>query len=95
MRHIFEHEGSRLNNIHLRSDERDEHGGAHEYEMVVVEEQQDGERRIAYSLDIHFQKGPLLEAGLNGVSMDVKTVGELKHRTDSRARRGVEGTHAV
>lgn len=64
MREVHGHEGSTLNNSTvIQSDDRDANGGAHQYTITVI--QPDGEQ---FTDVIHFQKGPLKEAGLNGCS---------------------------
>ncbi len=116
-RSIVGHEGSTLNNsIVITADSRDQNGGSHNYVIHV-----DG----ILSGEINFQKGPLQEAGLNGISDEAliaivvdrlegfnsqkyacrenslaithlqDALHWLQHRTGSRQRRGVEGTHEV
>lgn len=120
---ITGHEGSTLNNaISINSDERDESGGAHRYVARI-----DNPPHLMPSVCcyVQFQKGPLKEAGLNGISDEAllaivvdrlegfnegkyrcrenslaithiqEALHWLQHRTNSRQRRGVEGTHQV
>ena len=64
MRQIHGHEGSTLNNrIQIFADERDENGGSHEYDVHIHSEAYSG-----IKAGVRFQKGPLQEAGLNGIS---------------------------
>ena len=62
---VHGHEGSALNNaIQITCDARDENGGSHHYAIRLHADTGvfDGEQRL------QFQKGPLKEAGMNGVS---------------------------
>ena len=46
--------------IKITADDRDESGASHDYELFV-----DGQRA---DTKIHFQKGPIAEAGINGLT---------------------------
>ena len=66
MRTVHGHETSALNKcLAITSDDRDENGGAHDYTLDLVGGAPDsgGDTFL-----IHFQNGPLLEAGMNGIS---------------------------
>lgn len=65
IRQIHGHEGSSLNNkAAINADERDENGGSYHYSIAL--DNDDGTFTTRATLD--FQKGPLKEAGLNGIS---------------------------
>lgn len=129
VRVITGHVGSALNDaISISSDARDESGGAHDYRISVVAPIHPGDphsKLLSYQAHIHFQRGPLLEAGHNGISDEAliaividrlegfqsgpyrgrenalaitkleECLHWLRHRTDSRRQRGVEGTSKV
>jgi hypothetical protein len=70
MRQITGHEGSALNNaVRITADERDESGRCHHYIVDIVGGAPDSGGQ-AFDMP-PFQKGPLLEAGLNGISDEV------------------------
>jgi hypothetical protein len=64
-REIHGHEGSALNNsLIISADDRDESGGSHIYDMAL----RVGSGKYRYAGHIDFQRGPVKEAGLNGIS---------------------------
>jgi hypothetical protein len=68
MREVHGHEGSALNNaVKITADDRDESGGSHFYTATVSE---GGLEKWSCPLP-PFQKGPLKETGLNGISDEV------------------------
>lgn len=65
MRKIIDHIANPLNDrIEITAMDEPGAGGAHHYYAVDVAGSENG-------LDVHFQKGPIAEAGVNGVTQEV------------------------
>jgi hypothetical protein len=66
-REVFHHKGSALNNsTRITADARDENGGSHHYRIDLIG---GAPETGGVQFDLPpFQKGPLLEAGFNGIS---------------------------
>jgi hypothetical protein len=79
MRVITDHQTNDVNeNLILEAEEELGPGGApHHYRITIVKK--DGARDV---IDLHFQNGPVLEAGTNGITHEVLTainIDRLKH----------------